>query len=413
MRLRLCFLPAPDLYSVSISINASTQDRTTVLVDAPFIGICGAVHMEELMRALGEADPLGLRERLLVMYEHPRVTRSAELREACARIPGPTLHGYLAESFWSLHRVHTPAHKLSQFTMDLNYPWLFYSWSPEAAATFWENFDACAGDQEENYGLDQQAAKRAGKRKTRHFRLALPMHNLQQKACGTEPERWNLHISSAAARASLLFSDYIDKVFERLDILRQKDALPPAPAAAKATARGSAAEVKALLDMNSVADVSAGVNVQHLFTAASAVCVSQKSPCLRASDIHHMRPVRTLELSVEQVQLLGRRALQLLCLLGLGTTGISTNTSGTKCLWFVKRPTEHLQSEVLQGCFDCLATHSRAVPQRDGRADPNFAESASARHQVGGSCSSTNQTGYRRSRRECRGMGACGAGCPG
>ena len=88
------------------------------------------------MRALGEADPLGLRERLLVMYEHPRFTRSAELREACARIPGPTFHGYLAESFWSLHRVRTPAHKLSEFTMDLNYPWLFYSWSPEAAATF-------------------------------------------------------------------------------------------------------------------------------------------------------------------------------------------------------------------------------------------------------------------------------------
>ena len=152
----------------------------------------------------------------------------------------------------------------------------------------------------------------------------------------------------------MLFSDYIDKVFERLDILRQKDALPPAPAAAKATARGSAAEVKALLDMNSVADVSAGVNVQHLFTAARAVCVSQKSPCIRASDIHHMRPVRTLELSVEQVQLLGRRALQLLCLLGLGTTGCSTNTSGTKCLWFVKRPTEHLQNEVLQAALTAL-----------------------------------------------------------
>ncbi|CAE7835960.1 unnamed protein product [Symbiodinium sp. CCMP2592] len=236
-------------------------DRTTVLVDAPFIGICGAVHMEELIRALGEADPLGLRERLLVMYEHPRFTRSAELCEACARIPGPTLHGYLAESFWSLHRVHTPAHKLSEFTTDLNYSWLFYSWSPEAASTFWENFDTCA-------------AKKAGKRKTRHFRLALPLHNLQQKACGTEPDRWNLRISSNAARASLLFSDYMDKVFERLDILRKKDA--PAPPAPKAVARGSAADIKALLEMNSVDDVSAGVDVQHLFTAARAVCLPRE-----------------------------------------------------------------------------------------------------------------------------------------
>ena len=45
------------------------QDRTTVLVDAPFLVVCGAVHMQELMNALGQEDPLGLQERLLIIYD--------------------------------------------------------------------------------------------------------------------------------------------------------------------------------------------------------------------------------------------------------------------------------------------------------------------------------------------------------
>lgn len=42
------------------------QDLTTVLVDAPFLRVCGAVHMQELMDTPGQEDPLGLRERLLI-----------------------------------------------------------------------------------------------------------------------------------------------------------------------------------------------------------------------------------------------------------------------------------------------------------------------------------------------------------
>ena len=79
------------------------QDRTTVMVDAPFLGVCAAVHMEEVMNAIGTEDPLGLRERLLVMYDRPRFARAAALRDACAAIPAATLHGFLANHFWNLH----------------------------------------------------------------------------------------------------------------------------------------------------------------------------------------------------------------------------------------------------------------------------------------------------------------------
>ena len=84
------------------------QDRTTVMVDAPFLGICAAVHMEELMSASGVEDPLGLRERLLIIYERPRFVRSSELQEACSRIPAQSLHAHLATHFWALHCVHHP-----------------------------------------------------------------------------------------------------------------------------------------------------------------------------------------------------------------------------------------------------------------------------------------------------------------
>eukprot|EP00438_Fugacium_kawagutii_P021298 Skav223669 [mRNA] locus=scaffold2794:282802:283933:- [translate_table: standard] len=156
-------------------------DRTTVLVDAPFLGVCAAVHMEELMTALGTEDPLGLRERILVIYDRPRFVRSAELKEACAALPTPTLHEFLANHFWNLHVVHHPKHPpVDRFTEDLNYKWLQYRWTDEAASLFWDNFDEKASEQEAAYRVDQQQAKRAGKGKTRHFRLALPFHNLHQ-----------------------------------------------------------------------------------------------------------------------------------------------------------------------------------------------------------------------------------------
>ena len=113
------------------------QDRTTVMVDAPFLGVCAAVHMEEVMNAIGTEDPLGLRERLLVMYDRPRFARAAALRDACAAIPAATLHGFLANHFWNLHVVHHPAHPPKErFTRDLNYNWLHYTFAADAATLF-------------------------------------------------------------------------------------------------------------------------------------------------------------------------------------------------------------------------------------------------------------------------------------
>lgn len=57
------------------AVVAGLQDRTTVRVDAPFIGVCAAVHMPELMACVRQDDPLKLRERLRVACERPTLSR--------------------------------------------------------------------------------------------------------------------------------------------------------------------------------------------------------------------------------------------------------------------------------------------------------------------------------------------------
>ena len=169
--------------------KVTVKNETTATVDAPYVGIMAAVHMPELMEALGPDDPLGLRERFLVMYDHPVFARSNVILEACQAIEEDTLVEHIANSFWQLHLAHDPEHFPQAFKTFLNYPWRVYKLSEECAQLFWSNFDEKTGLQEEYYGIDQQAAKQAGKHKTKHARLAVPLHNLDQKARGVHPGR--------------------------------------------------------------------------------------------------------------------------------------------------------------------------------------------------------------------------------
>ncbi|CAE7247622.1 unnamed protein product [Symbiodinium sp. CCMP2592] len=287
-------------------------DRTTVLVDAPFLGVCGAIHMPELFAAIGEDDPLGLRERLLViMYERPRFVRSEQLREACQLIPEGTLHNWLAKLFWTLHCVHSPSHEQAHFHEDLGYRWLRYTFSDAAEVLFWDSFDTHVGEQEAAYGQNQQAAKRAGKGKTRHFRLALPLHNLLQGAEQVSAGDWSFRISEAAVQASVLLSKYMDFVFEKLDLprLKARQDLPGGrmPSAGDTPqAWQQVTSVEALLP-----DAAAA---RQVLEAARAICGSQNQ--------------------------LVMKTFRFLALLGLGSTSVSINRGGSKVLYFTKQTTE-------------------------------------------------------------------------
>lgn len=306
------------------------------------------------MCAIGSEDPLGLRERLLIMYDRPRFVRSAELLEACSRIPAESLHSYLAKHFWALHSVHHPDHPpRDRFVHDLNYHWLQYTWHADAAQLFWENFDERAGEQEAAYRVDQQAAKRAGKWKTRHFRLALPFHNLNQACQQIPAKNWSFQVSHNAAKASLVFSAWMDDVFQALDLLRQPTVAPSIPAAPPNP--GQRDDLRALLSNQSLRSLlAAPVQVENVRLMMLAVLESAKKPMLRNHDVPHLRPVLALNLPSELALLHSNRALRILDLLGLGVVSLSTNTSGGKLLWFTKRPQEESSHAALARSREAL-----------------------------------------------------------
>lgn len=98
------------------------------------------------------------------------------------------------------------------------------------------------------------------------------------------------------------------------------------------------------------------------------VLQSQK-PCFRHTDVHHLRPVLTLNLSVQALAAHSPAALALLGLLGFGCVGLSTNAHGTKSLWFTKRPVDDLGHASLAAARAALrvpedmAIHSLPLPQ--------------------------------------------------
>jgi hypothetical protein len=279
------------------------------------------------------------------MYEHPRFVRSVQLRKACSKIPDPTLHAHIAKLFWPLHCVHHPLHAPERFTTDLNYKWLIYRWSEDAAVAFWDNFDDRAGEQEAAYKNDQQAAKKAGKWKTRHFRLALPLHNLAQACASVPAAAWSTTVPKAAADASVLFSQYMDDVFAKLD-LHRLPARPPEPLAPQGAQPSpppnQRQELARVLALSQVPLVLAGATLSHVLVMIKPILQSQKAPNMRHTDVAHLKPVLALNLPTPDAHFHGLRAVVLLSLLGFGVVSQSTNATGIRVALFTKRPTDQL-----------------------------------------------------------------------
>lgn len=96
------------------------------------------------------------------------------------------------------------------------------------------------------------------------------------------------------------------------------------------------------------------VDGKVVLTMVRAVCTSQRLPCLRNSDVNHLKSVIALNLPPAQSNVCNLRAFRLLHLLGLGVASISTNTSGAKCAFFAKLPREHLNQPGVQASIRAL-----------------------------------------------------------
>ena len=180
------------------------------------------------------------------------------------------------------------------------------------------------------------------------------IHNLRQLAANASIETWDKKVSWEAAKASLLFSSWLDSVFAELD-LHRKPAQPapspsPAPSAASVPPVTSARdELRRILAFDTVEGVLSqpNINIQHLRTMMLAVLVSSRRPILRNTDVSHLRPVLALNLNVAASHLLAARALKLLALLGCGAVSLSVNVGGSKVLWFTKIASDDWNNAVL------------------------------------------------------------------
>ena len=234
----------------------------------------------------GAGDPLGL---------------SSTSRSLCKKFPDR----YLANVFWNIHVLHHPDHSPARMENDLNYKWLQNTFSNETSQLFWAHFDEQASEQELNYRVDQQAAKKTGKGKTKHFRLALPIHNLVQAFENKLLQEWNFQVSEAATKASQIFCCYMDDVFARLDLLRkvkpQAEATPDAPPQKMPQAKSSLETYLREVLRASLENTLPMSEMNIVIQMASAICVSQKAPVMRHSDVHHMKAVIALNLSSDRL----------------------------------------------------------------------------------------------------------------
>ena len=103
----------------------------------PFLGVCGALHLEDIWTLYTGNDPLGLRGRINIFYTRPALKRSQEIQSANDRLNNSIgtnrLETDLVELFYPIYRAHAVEHRdEAVFTPHLGYPFLNFRFSEAA-----------------------------------------------------------------------------------------------------------------------------------------------------------------------------------------------------------------------------------------------------------------------------------------
>lgn len=147
----------------------------------PFLGVCGALHLEDIWALYTGNDRLGLRGRINLFYTRPALKRSQEIQSANDRLNNSTgsnrLESDLVELFYPLYQAHAVEHRdEAVFTPHLGCPFLTcFSEAEDGAAYiyFSEKFDEHVRLQEENFLVQHDLSKQHGKLKGKHLRHAI------------------------------------------------------------------------------------------------------------------------------------------------------------------------------------------------------------------------------------------------
>ena len=337
----------------------------------PFLGVCGAVHLEDLWPLYSQADPLGLRSRLCLFYTRPAMKRARAIQtanELLGNTPGSNnLESRLVTRFYHIYRAHSPEHREeNDFGFHLNYPFLNYTFAEEddgaAEKLFYAHFDQQVQLQEENYLVRHEASKRHGKLKGKHLRHAMNFHNVLLAFAEQDPRTWPTGISATCMRAADLLGRHFEGVADAVQAQAAKAKHVDKPEntgpAAEATLRTHAARIAHLrnLDLDAFLVAVPAALKPHVVPFARALLL-MATPWLESTFLKSHAYIRdNLVEAAEEKLVLIWTSLILLEKLQLAYCAVSSNTSGVKKLFAVKRlhdpdaPWSDVFEHVLQ-CF--------------------------------------------------------------
>ena len=332
----------------------------------PFLGVCGALHLEDVWPLYSVADPLGLRGRLCFVYSRPAMKRARDImaaNDALGNSRGSNaLEDRLVERFFHVYKAHALEHQNeARFSHHLGYPFLNYAFSPQddnkAEKLFIRHFDTQAHLQEENYLVRHEVSKRHGKLKGKHLRLALNWHNVLLSFEGVLPSDWTTELSAHALQAAELIGKHNEAVSDLLaDFVARAKAQKADPASGPGADSGSrtlAARVGRLRGLpfqDFLNDAPPDIK-QHLIGFAASV-LQMRTTWLDATLLKAHSYVRDAFPEAPDQRLpLVWRVLILLEKLQLLSCGLTINPSGPRRLLAVKRPStdEALENENVVG----------------------------------------------------------------
>ena len=187
----------------------------------PFLGVCGALHLEDIWALYTGNDPLGLRGRINLFYTRPALKRSQEIQSANDRLNNSTgsnrLESDLVELFYPIYRAHAVEHRdEAVFTPHLGCPFLTFCFSEAedgaAYIYFSEKFDEHVRLQEGKFLVQHDLSKQHGKLKGKRLRHAINWHNLTCAFSGADAVMWPTSVTRQSSQAAGLIGEFGSKV---------------------------------------------------------------------------------------------------------------------------------------------------------------------------------------------------------
>lgn len=319
----------------------------------PFIGVCGALHLEDIWSLFASSDPLGLRGRLCLFYTRPVMKRAREIAAANERLGNvrgsSRLESCLVDRYYSIYQAHASEHRdEATFHFHLGYPFLNYDFAPAddgaAEVSFMRAFDQHVALQEENYLVNHEESKRHGKLKGKHLRHALNWLNLVNAWGDHDFNQWPTGVTHDALKAAELIGRHCEGVANVVKSFATKPAKVD-PADQLAAANGEAVprqgnRLVALLALAPDAFLASITSHRAFVLEFAGVLLSMHTVWLESTRLRNHSHIRDAMGDVPQEEVLVAvwNSMLLVPLLGFGSCVVSTNTTGPKKLFLVKRP---------------------------------------------------------------------------